>query len=342
MDRALVFLALGFFFLGCISSSDTQPPEYFGPTALASQTPVSSPSLVTPFPTPYSSVYPVISSIPSTNDAVPSISTTLTPSNPDRMQAFVLKVSSEDDVGVKTLSWESTDSFSSQPESISFDCGLEKSCFVSWTFASSSDGVKTITAYAVDSSGRESARIPVKITVQPFDYKLPSPAPAATVSSNVFCGNNVCDDKEGFETCPADCPYAGFTCANGKCEGGESYKSCPQDCGVSDIIGSSCGDGACEPGEDASYCPRDCASIKPNCGNNVCDPWESEDSCRADCKGDGEKSCSSNAACGYKQICQSGKCVGVDCTNDGQCGYGKECEGNRCVRCPRGPYGPAC
>jgi len=84
------------------------------------------------------------------------------------------------------------------------------------------------------------------------------------------------------------------------------------------------------------------------CGNGVCDASESSATCSSDCPAAAAsaqasvEACSSNEACGYKQICQGGECVDVDCTNDAQCGYGKECESNRCVRCPSGPYGPAC
>lgn len=290
----------------------------------------------------------------------PSITTNASPSNPARGETFTLTVSSEDDAGIKTLSWESADTFSIQPKSNSFDCGLQKTCSVSWEFSSKDDGLKKIIVYATDSSEQESAKVPIEITMQPFDAPISTnpvcgdgKCESAESSSNCssdcgsgspVCGNKVCDEGEAFETCSGDCPYNGFACANNICEGGESYNSCPQDCGLSDIIGSACGDGACEPGEDADYCPADCTSIKPNCGNNICDSWETESGCRADCEGISgeEKNCNSNAECGYREACQGGKCVSVDCTNDAQCGYGKECENNRCVRCPSGPYGYAC
>ncbi len=166
----------------------------------------------------------------------------------------------------------------------------------------------------------------------------------APSSQAPICGNSVCDEGEALEACPVDCPYnKSFACANGVCEGGESYTSCPQDCGVSDSIDRTCGNGSCESGEDAGNCPSDCTVIESTCGNGVCDSSETESACSADCKAlVDEPECNSNSDCGYKQICTSGTCESVDCTNDGQCGYGKECESNRCVRCPRGPYGPAC
>ncbi len=289
----------------------------------------------------------------------PTITTSTSPSNPNRGEPFTLTVTAEDDLGIQNLYWESTNSFATQPESTTHDCNAQKMCTVNWEFTASEDGPKTITVYARDLANLESAKVPMQINVQPFDEpeqssvcgnsaceegETPATCSSDCGSPEPSCGDNTCNDEEAFEICPGDCPYNGFACANGVCEGGESYESCSQDCGLSNIIGTACGDGACEPGEDAGYCPTDCTSIKPNCGNNICNSWETETTCRADCEGvnaNGED-CNSNQDCGYREICQSGTCTGVDCTNDAQCGYGKECENNRCVRCPRGPYGPAC
>lgn len=55
-----------------------------------------------------------------------------------------------------------------------------------------------------------------------------------------------------------------------------------------------------------------------------------------------EDKCSSNSGCGYKQICQSGKCVSVACTSDSHCTGCKRCSGNNCVSCGSGPYGCYC
>src|SRR3989344_4155469 len=52
--------------------------------------------------------------------------------------------------------------------------------------------------------------------------------------------------------------------------------------------------------------------------------------------------CTSNSACGYKQICSNKKCVDVQCTNDSQCSGCKRCSGNSCVSCGSGPYGCYC
>ncbi len=349
MARALVLLLFGFLLLGCVTSPVSKADASLTPSVFPTPSATPAESVATATPTQYASIYPNDGPVAHQYDALPRVSSSSArPSNPDRNQPFVISATAEDDVGIKSISWESSDALSMQPESSSFDCGLKTSCSASFTFAAPKDGTTTVSVFATDSSGQVSSRSDMAMTVRPFDYKAPSSTPAATavptVSSGPVCGNAVCDDKEGFEVCPADCLYAASACANSKCEGGESYQNCPQDCSVSNIIGSACGDGACEPGEDVKYCPADCTSIKPNCGNNICDSWETESSCRADCQGltADAKTCSSNAACGYREVCRSGTCVKVDCTNDGQCGSGKECESNRCVRCPSGPYGPAC
>ncbi|MDP3742266.1 MAG: hypothetical protein Q8R15_03060 [Candidatus Micrarchaeota archaeon] len=258
--------------------------------------------------------------------ASPTITTSASPSNPDRGEPFNITVTAQDDTGVQSIHWESTDTFARQPDSTTFQCNSQQSCTVTWTFNATVDGLKTITVYARDSAGLQSSRTPMEVTIQPFD---------ARPSSSSTCGNNLCENGETTNTCSNDCPYRPFTCANAICEGGESYESCPQDCSVSNIIGSACGDGACEPGEDVSYCPSDCTSINPNCGNNICDSNETQTSCRADCEGTsgGANSCTSNSACGYKEICRSGSCVDVDCTNDGQCGSHEYCSYNNCVKC---------
>ncbi len=349
MKLAILLVASAIFLAGYATTdeipvtTETPSPSPVEPTVVPTETPVPTPQ--EPTATPALSPAPATTATPAgpVDVALPSIrATSASPSNPDRNEPVNLSVSAEEDVGLKELSWESADELVRKPETNSFECGSQKTCAVSWEFASAQDGTKIITVYATDSSGKQSPKVPIEISVRPFDYK-PRPSPTPTPSAP-FCGNGVCDAGEAFEVCPADCPFAGPKCANGKCEGGESYQSCPQDCSVSAIVGSTCNDGACEPGEDAANCPRDCVSIRPNCGNNVCDSWENRTTCLADCEAvsGGEKTCNSNAACGYRQICQSGKCVTVDCTNDGQCGYGRECENNRCVRCPSGPYGPAC
>lgn len=331
MKTALIVIALALFLSGCVASQEPAAP--INETATSNYSVPNNDAQINNYTNAPNGNYTAEPAPPS---SFPTITTSANPSNPDRGETFTLGVTAQDEVGIQTIYWESTNSFTTKPNANMFECDAQKTCTVNWTFTASEDGTKTITAYARSSTNLESARVPVEINVQPFDTRTATPSPR--------CGDNTCNAGEAFEICPSDCPYNGFRCANAVCEGGESYASCPQDCSVSNIIGSACGDGACEPGEDASYCPRDCSSIKPNCGNNICDSWETEATCSADCEGatTSEEACNSNQDCSYRQICSSGTCVDVDCTNDGQCGYGKECEGNRCVRCPRGPYGPAC
>ncbi|MBI2445358.1 hypothetical protein HYV43_03150 [Candidatus Micrarchaeota archaeon] len=314
MARFFILLLVSFLLLGCTSTPSSSPSA--SPSASAS--PMVSPTEAAATAAVSADDLPVFS-----NDAAPRVTSTMArPSNPDRNQPFILDATAEDDLGVKAISWESTDSFSIQPQSASFDCGLQRTCSASFTFASSADGVKTIRVYATDSTGHESSRSSIEFAVRPFDYQAPTATPAATASGP-----------------------SGPACANGVCDGGESYQSCPQDCSVSSAAGAACGDGACSSGEDAALCAADCTPIRPDCGNNVCDASESSSTCSADCpvaSASVTPACTSNSACGYKQICRDGQCVTVKCTNDAHCGYGKRCSSNSCVRCRSGPYGPAC
>ncbi len=252
---------------------------------------------------------------PISNDNFPTISTTiLSPANPSRSEPFNLTINAQDDLGINTISWESTTVFTTQPELTSFNCNSQTTCSVTWTFSSAQDGSKTINVYATDSTGHQSTKSPTSISVQPYDYIPRSVAPVTTNP---------------------------FACANAICEGGESYHTCPQDCSVSIGAGNVCGNGACEPGEDVNLCPADCTTIKPNCGNNICDADETQSSCSADCDiasatngtTSSQNSCTYNSACGYKQACQAGQCIDVECTNDGQCGSHEYCSYNSCTKC---------
>ena len=318
MPRLAILLVFGFLLLGCTTSPASTVPSA---SESASPTPSTTPDAsAAASATPYASVYPSGDSATSTYDVLPRVSSSSArPSTPDRNEPFVISVTANDEVGIRSISWESTASFSSQPESKSSDCGLQKECSVSFTFKAPAEGALSISVFATDTSGQESSRSTFAITVRPFDYKAPAATPVPSASAR-------------------------FACANGVCEGGESYQSCPQDCSVSSAVGSTCGDGSCSPGEDVALCAADCTTINSNCGNNVCDASETSSTCSADCQAAASvtPACTSNEACGYKEICQDGVCVDVDCTNDSHCGYGKECSYNSCVRCRTGPYGPAC
>ncbi len=234
-----------------------------------------------------------------------NFSSTVEPSNPKRGEFFGIDVRAESSDGIQSFVWESTDTFSKQPDSKTFDCGSREVCTARWVFVSAEAGTKVINVYALDAKGGRSAKTPIQINVQAIDKY--------------------------------------FTCANAICEGGESYQSCPQDCSPSDAIDAVCGDGACKRGEDANLCPADCTIIKPNCGNNICDDDETQISCSADCGTASVTNnttsvetgkCSYNSDCtGYRQICSSGQCIDVECTTDSQCGSHKYCSYNSCVRC---------
>ena len=265
---------------------------------------------------------------PAINDKFPTISTRVSPSNPNLGDSIELTIDSMDDYGINHLSFESAKAFVGSSVSDVFDCNLQKACANSWKLTPAEEGIYEILIEAVDSSG-QSGTHQVKVDVRP----------ARKIES--MCGNGFCNSKETEESCPQDCYKAPlFACANGICEGGESYESCPQDCGLSDIIGTTRGDGACEPGEDAQSSPQDCTEIKPNCGNNICDPDETTTSCSADCEEKVEDdSCNSNAECGYRKACIGGKCVSVDCTTDAHCTGCRRCSSYRCVRCGYGASG---
>ncbi len=253
MQRFAALFVFSVFLLGCVTSSGPNPSATMVPTTSISASPTAVPAepVSTPSATPSVTAYPSEYPTSSPYDAAPRISSSAaSPSNPDRNEPFLLEVTAVDDVGLKMISWESSDSLSSQPESNSFDCGLKTTCSASFTFRAATEGDRSIRVYATDSSGQESTRSPFTFNVRPFDYKEPTPTPSVTASPSVAI-------------------------------------SSPSVTAV-------------------------------------------------------ESSCTSNEACGYKEICQSGTCVDVDCTNDAQCGYGKECESNECRRCPSGPYGPAC
>ncbi|HIH42425.1 TPA: hypothetical protein HA246_02155 [Candidatus Woesearchaeota archaeon] len=267
---------------------------------------------------------------PQINDNFPTITTRVSPSNPNLGETVELTVSSEDDIGIKHLSFESAKAFVEGSTFKVFECNLQKTCTNTWKLIPAEEATYEILIVAVDSAGH-SVTSNVKLEVNP----------ARKIVSK--CGNGFCNSEENEQSCPQDCYIAPlFACANNICEGGESYESCPQDCGVSNIIGTTRGDGACEPGEDIKNSPKDCTIINPKCGNNICEANETTITCSADCEQESsveEASCTSNAACGYKKACKGGKCVSVQCTSDSHCTGCKRCSSNRCVSCGYGSAG---
>ncbi|MBN2518414.1 MAG: hypothetical protein JXB14_06200 [Candidatus Altiarchaeota archaeon] len=104
------------------------------------------------------------------------------------------------------------------------------------------------------------------------------------------CGNGVCDNGEGCNTCPQDCGICSY-CGDGSCDKpwGETCESCAKDCGECPTPlakpkaseGATCGDQRCEPdkGETKENCPADCTE----CGNGICEFAEDKNNCPDDC-----------------------------------------------------------
>jgi len=118
------------------------------------------------------------------------------------------------------------------------------------------------------------------------------------------CGNKICEVKENYETCPADCPNCDDSnectkdsydyhqqkclnapiltrvcCGNTVCETGETYQNCARDCPNCDD------DNKCTK-DSYDYYQRKCVNkvIIPCCGNGICDKGaESRSDCSTDC-----------------------------------------------------------
>jgi len=256
-------------------------------------------------------------------DEYPSISTTVSPSNPSLGETFELTISAEDDYGVKEFSWVSDKVFSNEDNAATFDCRLQQSCSHTWELIAIEEGLHQFKVSVEDSSGKTMDNILAEADVGPYPE-----------TTSVY-------DTESTENAP---PSSLFTCGNAVCEGGESYQSCSSDCVPGSIIGTNPGNGACEPGEDADNAPNDCTVINPQCGNTVCDSGEDRFNCYYDCPNDEEdgesgSSCSTNSDCGYKQRCRSGTCETVECTSDSNCAGCRRCSDNQCVSCGYGAEG---
>ena len=260
----------------------------------------------------------------------PSVSSTVSPSNPGLNQPFTLTISATDDTGVKSLAWKSSKAFSNSGQSDSFDCNSQKTCTHSWDFVAAEEGLHQFTISVDDISGKIMDNINAQADV--------GPARAATSTSTTSSGTSTDNSNTG--------PSPFFTCGNNVCEGGESYESCSDDCTPQDIGGTNPANGACEPGEDLNNAPKDCTIINKQCGNGACDSGEDRLNCYYDCKNGGSSSdsgsassCSTNSDCGSKQRCKSGKCVTVECTSDYNCKGCARCSDNRCVSCGYGTAG---
>jgi hypothetical protein len=64
-----------------------------------------------------------------------------------------------------------------------------------------------------------------------FAFFVPPPPPPPPPPAPE-CGDGMCNGKETWETCPADCPKPPPppVCGDKRCEGNENYQNCPADC----------------------------------------------------------------------------------------------------------------
>jgi hypothetical protein len=158
------------------------------------------------------------------------------------------------------------------------------------------------------------------------------------------CGNDICDQGEDCNSCPADCiggsSGGGDDCADcfkgvcdGVCHPTKDGPECP-DC----MVSYCCGDSVCEGEEDSFNCAIDCGA-PPVCGNGTCDPGEDQCNCPADCGQPLESEagyCSDgidNDCDGLTDLDDTEDCTclpkGASCDFDIECCSGK-CRGGAC------------
>lgn len=129
-------------------------------------------------------------------------------------------------------------------------------------------------------------------------------------SSGTDCGNDICEDGEDSDSCPADCPICDN---NGYCnvEGGENALNCPGDCPLC-VEDSFCN---VEGGENGLNCPADCAVCYVD---GTCDAAAGETlaNCPSDCLACNEDGVCDTAAGETPQNCLADCPV---CVVDGTC-----------------------
>ena len=103
-------------------------------------------------------------------------------------------------------------------------------------------------------------------------------------STGGFCGDQICNSQESFNSCPSDCEActeaSGCTSAS-ECESIGAFW-CDGAC-KSTALECSCGNNTCDANENESICPADCA-VPVSCGNLICDSGESSVTCPSDCQ----------------------------------------------------------
>jgi len=99
-------------------------------------------------------------------DGYPTISTSISPTNPSMGETVSLTISAEDDEGLEKLSWESSKYFSNYDKRALFNCNLKKTCSYTWELITVEEGLTKITALVKDSSGKE-LKVNLEVDVQP-------------------------------------------------------------------------------------------------------------------------------------------------------------------------------
>lgn len=137
-----------------------------------------------------------------------------------------------------------------------------------------------------------------------------------------FCGDQVCNDDETFDSCPVDCPQCEVNadceenqlCVDGACQ------NCPE--------GQHVADGQCVP----DTCPNDfsCSSVQVCVEGGCVDCQEGYHAEDNQCVPNPQ--CEEDADCPTGQLCGDGQCY--DPCADVQCPDGEHCEMGNCVPNP--------
>jgi len=111
-----------------------------------------------------------VDTVPVINDEspeYPTITTTVSPTNPTRGNVVKLTISGESSKGIRDVSWESTQSFSNGPAD-AYPCNNQIQCSYTWELITLEEGLHEVNAWVVDSNGLSSGKVPLKIEVGPY------------------------------------------------------------------------------------------------------------------------------------------------------------------------------
>jgi hypothetical protein len=144
-------------------------------------------------------------------DNYPSISGSLSPSNPGLGDVFKLTIDSKDVEGIKQISWESIKPLSGS-SSGSFECNLQKTCSNIWNLTAGEQGKYEIDVVVKDSSDKE-GKLALNLDVGPAVVRK-SPSPTPTQSTQVSASPQ--STATSGCTSNSDCGYK-QKCSSGKC-----------------------------------------------------------------------------------------------------------------------------